>query len=206
MKKINKLKAVITGAVVTGLVCFAVVGCAPETKSQDEANADKQEQEQIQSFWSIDMECGTCHADKKATTEDASLTACTHVTEAQTTCITCHDDEAALSEVHVGATASGPMPTKLKKTTVEVETCQSAGCHDLPAADFQALTAHVDTLVDVEGTKANPHEVMTLTPGHVDITCLDCHSEHGEDYDEAMTCVSCHHMGKYECNTCHEAG
>ncbi len=205
MKKINTLKAIITGAVCSGLLCFAVAGCAPETKTQEDAQAEKQEEQAVESFWSIDMECGTCHADKKATTEDASLTACTHATQAQATCITCHDDEAALSEVHVGATASGPMPVKLKATTVEKETCQSAGCHDQSAEEFSALTLHIDTLVDVDGTTANPHDVMTLTAGHKDITCLDCHSEHAQDYDEAMVCVSCHHMGKYECNTCHEA-
>ena len=204
MKKVNKAKAILTAAISAGLLCFAIAGCAPEPTTQENA-AGEDKQEEAVSFWSIDMECGTCHSDKQATTEDTACTAYVHATEAGATCITCHNDEAALTEVHVDATASDPMPTKLKATTVEVATCQSAGCHDMAADEFSALTAHVDTLVDVQGTKANPHDVMTLTAGHQDIVCSDCHSEHGAKLDEAMVCVSCHHMGTYECNTCHEA-
>lgn len=205
MKKVNKAKAILATAITAGLVCFAIVGCAPKAEPQEQGEPEKQEEQAVESFWTIDMECGTCHSDKKASTEDSACIAYAHATEAQATCITCHNDEAALSEVHVGATATGPMPTKLKSTTVEVATCQSAGCHDQSAADFSALTAHINTLVDVNGTKANPHDVMTLTGGHKDIVCSDCHSEHGAKLDEAMVCVSCHHMGTYECNTCHEA-
>ncbi|MBQ3106761.1 MAG: cytochrome c3 family protein, partial [Eggerthellaceae bacterium] len=142
----------------------------------------------------LDMACDGCHKDHSSVHAAQSVE-----------CASCHTDEAGLATVHADATVDGPKPTKLKSTTVEVATCQSAGCHDQAEADFFALTAHIDTLVDVQGTKANPHEVMTLTAGHKDIVCADCHSEHGPELDEAMVCVSCHHMGTYECNTCHEA-
>ena len=100
---------------------------------------------------------------------------------------------------------------KLQKLRQRASMSQDVLAEKLGCSNGLAWTAdgktlyHIDTLVDVQGTKANPHEVMTLTAGHKDIVCADCHSEHGPELDEAMVCVSCHHMGTYECNTCHEA-
>lgn len=39
--------------------------------------------------------------------------------------------------------------------------------------------------------------------GHADIVCADCHAMHSAGSTAAETCVSCHHAGVYECNTCH---
>ena len=199
MKKLSKAKFVLTSVIVGSLFCFAIAGCAPEAKSQSDASGE----EEVASVWTADMDCGVCHEDKQATTEDASLTACTHATQAQATCITCHTDEAALSKAHAAATASGPMPTKLKDTTVDMATCQSAGCHDQSGDAFKALTANAAPLVDVEGTSVNPHDVLEKTEGHSDITCMDCHYEHKADPNADVLCSSCHHMGVYTCNTCH---
>ena len=196
MKSASKNKRVMLAAVMAGVLCFAIAGCAPKaaTPSDDASDSAESDEPSFTITWSPTMDCATCHVDH------------TSVHEAQAVeCVSCHVDETGLSAAHENATVDGPMPTKLKKTTVEVSTCQSAGCHDDAEADFFALTAHVETLVDVQGTKANPHEVMTLTAGHADIVCADCHSEHGPELDEAMVCVSCHHMGTYECNTCHAA-
>ena len=66
-----------------------------------------------------------------------------------------------------------------------------------------ALTAGVTELTDSNGTMVNPHEVMGLTEGHADIVCADCHAMHSAGSTAAETCVSCHHAGVYECNTCH---
>ena len=95
------------------------------------------------------------------------------------------------------------MPKKLKKTSVEAETCQAAGCHDLSKDEMLALTADVTELTDSEGTMVNPHDVIGKTEGHADILCSDCHNMHKAKTNPADTCVSCHHAGVYECNTCH---
>ena len=147
-------------------------------------------------------DCATCHSAEAATTSEASLGAGVHATAAGTDCATCHSDEAALATVHQGADATGAMPQKLRKTTVEAQTCQAAGCHDLSAEELGALTADITDLTDSKGTTVNPHEVMGLTAGHGDIACSDCHGMHRETV-AADTCVGCHHAGVYECNTCH---
>lgn len=196
MKFASNNKRMMLAAVMAGVLCFAIAGCAPKASTDDSKGgaADESDEPAITINWTLEMACDGCHSDR------------TSVHEAQgVACASCHTDEAALAEVHADATVDGPMPTRLKSTTVDPTTCQGAGCHDDAEADFSALTAHIDTLVDVQGTKANPHDVMTLTAGHSDIVCSDCHSEHSGELDEAMVCVSCHHMGTYECNTCHEA-
>lgn len=196
----------------TAALCLVCFSCAPapsapassdEPKGADTAAEDAPTTPADASMWSMDIDCGVCHQDKQASTEDSSLRACTHATQAGATCITCHSDESTLSTVHQDATAEGPMPKKLKKTTVDAQTCQASGCHDMSADEFKALTADVTELVDSNGTMVNPHEVMGLTAGHADIKCSDCHSEHKVDAGAATTCISCHHAGVYECNTCH---
>lgn len=151
----------------------------------------------------MDVDCGMCHADQQASMEDEALSACTHVQQAQATCTTCHVDEATLSGVHEGATADSTKPKKLKKSDVTPATCQAAGCHDESPEEHVALTAGVTELTDSNGTMVNPHEVMGLTEGHADIVCADCHAMHSAGSTAAETCVSCHHAGVYECNTCH---
>lgn len=200
---------IVTATAALCLVCFS---CAPtpgatsggDGGADQKGGADNAPVETVDAgVWSMDVDCGTCHQDKKASTEDSALRACTHATQAGATCITCHSDESGLATVHQKATAEGPMPKKLKKTTVEAQTCQASGCHEMGAEEFKALTADITELVDSNGTMVNPHEVMGLTAGHADIMCSDCHSEHKPDAGAANTCISCHHAGVYECNTCH---
>ena len=135
--------------------------------------------------------------------EDAAMGACVHVQEAQVDCITCHADEQKLADVHTDATATDTMPKKLKTTVVDAATCQAPGCHDLSAEEMLALTADIIELTDSQGTMVNPHDVMGRTAGHADILCSDCHNMHKAEVSAADTCVSCHHAGVYECNTCH---
>ena len=52
----------------------------------------------------------------------------------------------------------------------------------------------------------NPHD-LPENADHETVTCGSCHDMHASD-DIAETaqkaCISCHHMGIYECNTCHD--
>lgn len=211
--RVGTTKALIVLA--TAALCLVCFSCAPapgsasgdsakgQGETPDSASTVAADASSEAGVWSMGVDCGTCHQDKQASTEDSALRACTHATKAATTCVTCHSDESGLAAVHQNATADGPMPKKLKKTTVDAQTCQAAGCHDMGTEEFQALTVGVTELVDSKGTMVNPHEVMGLTAGHADIQCSDCHSEHKADAGAANTCISCHHAGVYECNTCH---
>lgn len=199
---------------VTAALCVVCFSCASQPSSSQPADANQggssgaaptapADASAGSGMWSMDIDCGMCHETQQASTQDSSLRACIHATQAATTCVSCHTDESTLATVHQNATAEGPMPKKLKKTTVDAQACQASGCHDVSADEFKALTADVTDLVDSNGTMVNPHEVMGLTEGHADILCSDCHSEHKPDAGAANTCVSCHHAGVYECNTCH---
>ena len=150
----------------------------------------------------MDMDCTVCHADQGATAASENSGAGIHVMHADASCISCHADEATLSTVHENATPDRVMPNQLKTSMV---TCQSSGCHDLTDEEMLDLTKDVTELTDIEGTMVNPHEVIGLTPGHSEITCSSCHVMHGSTTDvyAAETCISCHHAGVYECNTCH---
>lgn len=199
-KPIHKALIAFAAAAIT----IAVAGCSPqEPAAEKPAEQGGGSDSAVQVAWSPDMDCATCHATEGATMEDGSMGACIHVQEAQTTCISCHADEAALADVHKEATATDTMPKKLKATVVDAASCQAAGCHDLSADEMLARTATITDLTDSQGTQVNPHEVMGLTDGHADILCSDCHNMHKAEVNAADTCVSCHHAGVYECNTCH---
>lgn len=205
MKPIKRLRKSLAALAVVAAIIIAA-GCSPqggEPKATEGPNpAEQTAAAEPASDWSLATDCATCHSAEAATTTEASLGAGVHATTAGTDCATCHNDEAALATVHQGADGTGAMPKKLRQTTVEAQTCQVAGCHDLSAEELGALTADITDLTDSKGTTVNPHEVMGLTAGHGDIACSDCHGMHRETA-AADTCVGCHHAGVYECNTCH---
>ncbi len=205
MKPIKRLRKPLAALAVVAAIIIAA-GCSPQGGEPKAAEgpdpAEQTAAAEPASDWSLATDCATCHSAEAATTSEASLGAGVHATAAGTDCATCHSDEAALATVHQGADATGAMPQKLRKTTVEAQTCQAAGCHDLSAEELGALTADITDLTDSKGTTVNPHEVMGLTAGHGDIACSDCHGMHRETV-AADTCVGCHHAGVYECNTCH---
>lgn len=191
---------------VLSAVAIAVVlaSCSPQEPAADKpAENGASASEPVQVAWSPNMDCTTCHTAEGATMEDGSMGACIHVQQAQVECSTCHADEASLAGVHEGAAATDTMPKKLKATVVDAKTCQAAGCHDESQDEMLALTAGITDLTDSQGTQVNPHEVMGKTAGHADILCSDCHTMHKAKANAADTCVSCHHAGVYECNTCH---
>ena len=200
----NRMHLRITVALATcGIVALGgLAACAPQHNDETGSEGANAESTQVAFTWSYDSTCAQCHEKEDGSMDDAACLAAMHAAEG-TTCATCHTDEQGLASVHEGKTASDAMPKKLKKTAVEAQTCQSSGCHNETADEMTALTAGYTELVDTKGTQVNPHEVMGLTEGHADITCSNCHNMHEAEVAAADTCVSCHHAGVYECNTCH---
>ena len=202
MRKSQTIKGCGVLALTVVLTVFCIAGCSPQQNDKTPAQ-DGAKTEDVQVDWSLSTDCVTCHVAEKATMVEGASGAHAHVQQAQATCATCHVDEAKLAKAHEGKTATDPMPKKLKTTTVDTETCQSSGCHDLTEDEMLALTAGNTGLIDSKGTQVSPHNVIGLTSGHADITCSSCHNMHDEKMDAAALCVTCHHAGVYECNTCH---
>ncbi|MEG0503212.1 MAG: cytochrome c3 family protein [Raoultibacter sp.] len=194
-----KAVCVLSAVLLVGLV----VGCSPQQGTDAKPQQDTGSSDPIKVTWSADTDCATCHSTEDASMTNAAMGAAMHAKDAQATCMTCHTDEKKLATAHEGKTASDPSPKKLKKTTVDVATCQSAGCHDLSKEEMLALTASDTQLIDTNGTHVNPHDVIGKTEGHADITCSNCHNMHTESTNPADSCITCHHSGVYECGTCH---
>ncbi len=199
------------GLIVTAFACTLVLGaacagCAPKTAAPaDNGGNDAAAQEEVSITWSPTMDCAVCHETQNATMTDGVHDASVHLTESpEITCVSCHTDEAGLSKAHEGKSATDTMPKELKKTKIDPAGCQASGCHDLSSDEMLALTADYTALVDSKGTMVNPHDVLNKTEGHSELDCSSCHSMHGEEIAAEVTCVSCHHSGVYECNTCHE--
>ena len=116
------------------------------------------------------------------------------------TCTDCHMESDGLDAGHKKLNG-GKEAKRLKKSEVPSEVCTS--CHR--AEDLAKATAGYEGIVDNNGTVVNPHAL----PGgesHDSIHCTDCHEAHsGRTIDETGmgTCISCHHAGVFECNTCH---
>ena len=196
-KKVRYVPLLVTLAALS--LCVAVVGCAPKQQAPSTTPAADPVQSEV--AWSMTMDCSVCHTTQNSSLDTENTSAGFHAAHTQTTCTTCHADEAALTQAHAKATADKKMPNKLKKTTV---TCQTSGCHDISQEEMLALTADITELTDIEGTMVNPHDVIGKTEGHSEITCYSCHQQHdGNDVLAQETCISCHHSGVYTCNTCH---
>ena len=200
----NMAKHTIALAVAMAVIITVCCSSQPakSTESANDAAPQQAAEESAQVTWTPDSDCASCHADESASTTDASMGAGIHAQSAQTTCTACHTDESNLAEAHKNM-PSGATPKKLNKTCVSPEGCKASGCHDLSNEEMAALTQEVTELTDSKGTQVNPHEVMGLTEGHAEIVCTDCHRMHKENIGPAETCISCHHAGVYECNTCH---
>ena len=141
-----------------------------------------------------DEVCTTCH-----TTQS-----CAEVTHTGISCTLCHDstDEAFIKR-HEGKTADSKMPTKLKKTTVDTETCLM--CH---SEDYTTDAVGDNILTDTRGTEVNPHAVPSNESHDKKVDCLSCHKIHEETdimVNAEKVCYECHHVQVFECNTCHEA-
>lgn len=119
-------------------------------------------------------------------------------------CVTCHTDEAVLSQAHDGVAMGDKPATKPSVVTVDEATC--IACHG-ELSEMAALTADSTALTDDKGTTVNPHE-RPAGEKHDEnpTTCTDCHNNHSKDLpkDAMKYCAQCHHRGTFECGTCHE--
>ena len=191
-------------------LAFVVVSsaCSPSTSDVSESGAESDAAptvsaedgeaapiELASAEWSPEGDCATCHDDEES-----------HKTEAHpaVACVQCHTDVSALGAVHEGKTSSDKMPTRLKKTQVEEDACES--CHS-GYEELAAQTSSLDILTDSEGTVVNPHEIKNHGgEEHREFTCADCHGEHkGKTPGEQAQslCAGCHHANVYKCGTCH---
>lgn len=182
---------------------LACAGCAPQAADSTKAeNPHESPIASVEFTWSPDSDCSMCHAGEARSLQDSTFPAAAHEQEA-VECATCHSDESKLSAAHGGALPDSEMPTRLKSTAVAEQVCLD--CHDDADALVQA-TAGSTSLVDSEGTAANPH-ALPDSGDHEGISCSDCHKMHSSDPvgKTAMNaCLSCHHEGVFECYTCHE--
>lgn len=182
---------------------FCLFGCAPQPNVDSSEGEQADQAMKLQITWSVDSDCGVCHAVENSSLQDESCLASIHQAEGLA-CIDCHDDVDTLSVVHADLTEESMDGTKrLKKTSVD--NCES--CHD--KAELAEVTASSAALVDSEGRTANPHSLPS-TEGHEEFgaACTECHDMHASqadpNEDAEKFCLSCHHAGVYECHTCHE--
>ena len=198
----------VLAAVSLGLCCL-LAACAPSgagqgTSAEGSASSDAgtgSEAPVVAVDWSPESDCVTCHENEGASLSD---TACELSAHPDLRCVDCHADEASLSQAHEGATADGKKPTKLKATEVDQAACLE--CHYGSVEALAEATAGTVTVVDSQGTEANPHEVL-LQEQHAEIACADCHNMHSDkDVTEVAhnECLSCHHTDVFQCYTCHE--
>lgn len=192
MKKIITLSACMLMAAALAVTA----GCQPKEQEGVVKQADAENGSSgIEVAWSADMDCSMCHQ-----AQHDSLTAA-HVGQ---TCLDCHVDTSGLGAVHEGKTAEDKAPTRLKKTDVADAACEA--CHDSYAV-LAEKTVDSTILTDSQGTVVNPHEARDLGPEeHLDLTCAECHAEHGDQTVEEAArevCLNCHHDDVYECGTCH---
>ncbi|NTU88346.1 MAG: hypothetical protein HGA54_00325 [Actinobacteria bacterium] len=185
--------------VVAVMLTLSVSACG-QPKSASEANAAESKEEASGFVWTVDADCSMCHTAQAASASDAACQL--YNGHADATCVSCHTDAAGLEEAHaeVGSDSSAAS-AKLDKTEVAADACLA--CHE---SDYTpAATADVTALTDKNGTMVNPHDLPVNTQ-HEDIVCGDCHDMHSTStVEEAAysTCLSCHHMEIFECNTCH---
>lgn len=199
-------RAVATVALTTIMVSICLIGCSPKASTEPLATPSESEATTtvgIGDFeFSKDADCAVCHTPEGDSLNDSACTASSHT---MLTCITCHSDTDALSSTHDGVTYGDKTAKRLKTTKVDETTCQSDSCHG-SYDTLAAKTSSSTLLTDSNGTIVNPHD-MPENADHETVTCSSCHDMHASD-DIAETaqkaCVSCHHMGIYECNTCHE--
>ncbi len=149
--RLTVLSALCAGAL---LLCAA---CAPQgaPTGGDGAAANASGDETAAVAWSLDADCAACHTDQQDSLADTSQAASNH---AAVTCVTCHNDEAAMEKSHDGKTADSKMPKKLKRSKIDETAC--ASCHS--AEDLKAATADLTVLTDGNGTTVNPHDIAAM--------------------------------------------
>lgn len=208
-----RTKAKLVIGVIGLVILFSVLAsCAPQqndnpTPSSREENTEtSSEGNDIHSMameFSMDDDCSACHKKPMESEQNDATVAAVHAQQEDMECITCHNQEKELTEVHSSAT-SLEEPMRLKTAKISEEIC--LGCHG-GYEELSEKTAEITLLTDANGLIVNPHSAKYLNAEHEeDITCMKCHTEHTEkDSNKSQSyCMNCHHMKVYECNTCHE--
>jgi predicted CXXCH cytochrome family protein len=185
------------------VMLFALWACAPRSADPSEASDDPM-LEVVLPEWSPDLNCVTCHVNEGTSLENAGTLVFTHATEGKP-CVSCHSDEATLSDIHEGKTMESRLPKELEETAIERETCTLVGCHNVAA--LITATADYKVLSDANHLVVNPHDLST-GQGHANINCTSCHSMHvaevNLDEQSLDLCFSCHHEHEFSCYTCHK--
>ena len=207
MQQQNTLKrGVATGASIVILVSVCLAGCAPQASTESSESSGEAEAATTIATgdfaFSAEADCAVCHTVEGDSFSDSACAASNH---AALTCTTCHSDVDGLASAHDGVAYGDKGAKRLKTTDVAESTCQAEACH----GSYETLaeqTSSSTLLTDSNGTVVNPHD-LPENADHETVTCGSCHDMHASD-DIAETaqkaCISCHHMGIYECNTCHD--
>lgn len=150
--------------------------------------------------FSEDADCAACHTTEGDSMADDAMPASNH--EALK-CTTCHSDDKSLEKVHDGVAYGDKTPKRLKKTSVDTESCGT--CHG-SLEELAEQTSKSAALTDKNGTVVNPH-ALPENEDHESVDCASCHSMHKDKAVEdtaKKACKGCHHTDVYECNTCHD--
>ena len=152
--------------------------------------------------FNMNEDCASCH--KKAT-KKMNKEGYTGSIHASLACISCHDDEEALTEAHASekyTAKKGDKVVALVHTDSDDEVCFA--CHGT-MEELAETTADSTVLTDKNGTTVNPHDLPEGHYGNM-VTCGKCHKMHDtKTIEESATnaCLGCHHDNVYECGTCH---
>ena len=207
MQQQNTLKrGVATVASIVILVSVCLAGCAPQASTESSESSGEAEAATTIATgdfaFSAEADCAVCHTVEGDSFSDSACAASNH---AALTCTTCHSDVDGLASAHDGGAYGDKGAKRLKTTDVAEVTSQAEDGHGIYEKQVEQ-TSSSTLLTDSNGTVVNPHD-LPENADHETVTCGSCHDMHASD-DIAETaqkaCISCHHMGIYECNTCHD--
>lgn len=188
----TRIVAVLATIAATTVLSAFIVGCAPKTV---EPGSQSPGDEPI--AW-MEADCALCHEEQSDTAVNGKTGFAKVHSEQNMTCTECHNNLDDLNKSHDGVTMESKKPKKL-----DHDMSQSCiDCHGT-LEEMAAITSESETLVDKNGTTANPHDIPD-TPSHETPSCTECHGEHEEKDALEDYCFSCHHAQVFECNTCHE--
>ncbi|MEG2477158.1 hypothetical protein [Gordonibacter sp.] len=196
----NGVKARMLGlAAVMMILVVGMAACAPKASDQGAKASQENDSVAVDFAWSADSDCSMCHTKEESSQVDATCLLSQHV---DTTCVSCHIDEAALTASHDKATPEKAVRAVLRDTSVDEASCES--CH--LRSEIAAATAGLAVLTDKNGLVSNPH-ALPESDDHASLSCSSCHQMHVSkanlDKKAQRVCASCHHAEVYECYTCH---
>jgi hypothetical protein len=188
-------------SIVLGIV-LVMAACAPRQASET-SDVAAEVPDAAWNYWSMESNCATCHVAEDTSAMGQTSLLAVHEVDVEARglgCTDCHSDEATLVDAHQDMGSGAP--TKLVATQVDEQACLV--CHD--RKEIVVATVDLAVLRDSVGTTVNPHG-LPANPDHDVITCASCHKMHSEEATvlavSPQTCIECHHMGVYECGTCH---